>query len=475
AHRLFQRLLIAVAEPAIFDGACVRLSASMGVTFFPEDDNDADTLIRHADQAMYQAKEAGKNRYAIFDMDQSLRHQGRWEFIKSMEAGLREAQFLLHYQPRVDLVSGRVTGAEALLRWQHPQRGLLMPASFLDDLSSSGLEPRIGRWVIEQALCQMAQWQAQGLRLSISVNISAHHLLEPGFAGCLESALARYPQLPRESLECEILESATFSDLYKAGSVVAQCKKLGVRFALDDFGTGYSSLAYFRTLPVDVLKIDRSFVMDMLEDPNDLDIVESIVGLAATFNKDIIAEGVENMEQAAFLIRLGCRHVQGYGIARPMPQEALPAWIREWTYNRPVLPVHLGGGLEGDLNLSVAVRGYQRWFENVMLRIQEGSPPPDDLFNTRFVRWYNGSGSARYGMYEAFSDLWGAHARVHELLLSLVGPTRAGAWPQRLHGRRPELEAARDAVLACFVRLERRGALEEGKSVQRHPTDVARR
>ncbi|MCG5514411.1 putative bifunctional diguanylate cyclase/phosphodiesterase [Ectothiorhodospira shaposhnikovii] len=460
AHRLFERMLTAVAEPAILDGVCVRLSASMGVTFFPRDDHDADTLIRHADQAMYQAKEAGKNRYAVFDLDQSRRQQTRMEFIRSMATGLREGQFLLHYQPRVDLVSGRVTGAEALLRWRHPKRGLLMPASFLDDLSGSELEPEMGRWVIEQALQQLARWQAQGLRLHISVNVSADHLLEPGFADYLEAALARHPQLSRESLECEILETATFSDLYQAGSVIARCKKLGVRFALDDFGTGYSSLAYFRSLPVDVLKIDRSFVMDMLEDPNDLDIVESIVGLAATFNKEIIAEGVESMEQAAYLIRLGCRHGQGYGIARPMLPEALPAWIRQWSQRRPALAIHLGEGLTGDLNISVAVRGYQRWFEGMMLSLhEEPHQPPDDLFNTRFVRWYNGSGSARYGMHEAFADLWGAHLRVHELLLSLGERKKAGASPRQLHVLQSELLMARDAMLACFAQLERREAL----------------
>ncbi|EHQ53429.1 diguanylate cyclase/phosphodiesterase with PAS/PAC sensor(s) [Ectothiorhodospira sp. PHS-1] len=467
AHSLFERMLTAVAEPAILDSVCVRLSASMGVTFFPRDDHDADTLIRHADQAMYQAKEAGKNRYAVFDLDQSLRHQSRMEFIKSMATALQDGQFLLHYQPRVDLVSGRVTGAEALLRWQHPQRGFLLPGSFLGELNGSELESQVGRWVIEQALWQMANWKDQGLHLHISVNVSADHLLEPGFADYLEAALARHPQLPRESLECEILETATFSDLYQAGSVIARCKKLGVRFALDDFGTGYSSLAYFRSLPVDVLKVDRSFVMDMLEDPNDLDIVESIVGLAATFNKEIIAEGVESMEQAACLIRLGCRHAQGYGIARPMSPEALPAWIRQWSKRPPALAIHLGEGLQGDLNLTVAVRGYQRWFDGMMLSIQETHQLPDDLFNTRFVRWYNGSGSARYGMHEAFADLWAAHARVHELLLSLAEHKRDGAMPPQLHALLPELQAARGQMLACFARLERRGAVGEEMSGRR--------
>ncbi|MBK1674091.1 hypothetical protein CKO35_12405 [Ectothiorhodospira shaposhnikovii] len=455
ARSLFNRLLMALAEPTELGGLSLRLSASMGVTFFPSDDHDADTLIRHADQAMYQAKQAGKNRYAVFDLERKLRLQSLVQFIKCMEAGLRDGQFVLHYQPKVDLVSGRVLGAEALLRWRHPERGLLMPASFMTELSGSELDPLLGYWVIEQVLWQMAQWHGQGLNLGVSVNVSADHLLDKDFVRKLESLLLKYPQLPRDSLECEILETATFNDLFAAGGVIAQCKKLGVRFALDDFGTGFSSLAYFRSLPVDVLKIDHSFVKDMLDDPNDLEIVETMVGLALTFNKEIIAEGVENMAQAVTLVRLGCRRVQGFGIARPMPAEYLPAWISQWAQKRSVLSMHMEEKLDGDLVIAVAVRGYQRWLEGVVLSLEKGVQTPDDLSNTRFVRWYNGSGTARYGMNGAFSELWTAHVEVHAILRAIVALRAQGAGPEAVAVRLEALYQARDKVLECLARVER--------------------
>ncbi|SEQ21820.1 diguanylate cyclase (GGDEF) domain-containing protein [Ectothiorhodospira magna] len=462
ANALFRRLLGAVADPALIDGTCMRVSASMGVTFFPADDNDPDTLIRHADQAMYMAKEAGKNRYHVFDPDQSRRHQDRMELLSAMEMALHQRQWALHYQPRVDLVSGTVVSVEALLRWHHPERGLLMPGSFMDDLIGSELEPRIGRWVIEAALSQMALWHTQGLKIGVSINISADHLLEDGFVEYLEEVLDRHPRLPRDQVECEILETATLKDLYQAGSVIARCKQLGVRFALDDFGTGYSSLAYFRSLPVDVLKIDRSFVKDMLEDPNDLDVVESIVGLAATFNKDIIAEGVENMTQAAMLIQLGCRHVQGYAIARPMVAEVLSDWMRQWHKQRPDLSGYHGQGMEGDLNIIVASRGYKCWLDKVLEQCQQTVQDPRDwepenIANPRFVRWYNGSGSTRYGMQGTFAALWAAHVRVQDQLLILIENWQQGADDADMETARLQVRQTADQVFDCFEQLKRKG------------------
>ena len=225
---------------------------------------------------------------------------------------------------------GDVIGAEALIRWQHPDSGLLFPGDFLEYMEGSDLESAVGEWVIDSVLQQIEIWEAAGLSLSVSANISADHLLSADFADSLILALERHPNVPPRNLELEILETAAMSDMRQAVLVLSQCRELGVQLSIDDFGTGYSSLAYLRNLPVDTLKIDQSFVRDMLNDPSDLAIVISVVQLAKTFDRMVIAEGVETMEQGATLMQLGCRLMQGYGISRPMPAEKMPAWVKQW-------------------------------------------------------------------------------------------------------------------------------------------------
>lgn len=329
--RTLARLLTTLARPYSVAGVTVTLSGSIGVTLFPDDDADADTLVRHADQAMYLAKQAGRNRFHVFDAvldrDVQLRQGARNRVIAALPA----EEFRLYYQPKVDLRAGRVIGAEALIRWQHPERGLVAPGEFLPLIEDDEFMVRLSEWVIETALAQLEQWQAQGLTLGVSVNLPARHLQAADFPAFLAGALARHPAAAPALFELEVLESAALDDVVGASARMQQCRALGVRFALDDFGTGYASLAYLRRLPIDLLKIDQSFVRDMLQDPDDLAIVKGVIGLAAAFNDTVIAEGVETIEHAVRLLHLGCDLAQGYGIARPMPPEALPAWVAAWT------------------------------------------------------------------------------------------------------------------------------------------------
>jgi len=243
---------------------------------------------------------------------------------------LQQQQFLLYYQPKVDLTNGRVIGVEALIRWQHPERGLLAPADFLLALQNSELEVTFGRWVLEQSLEQAASWLQDGMVMAISVNVSASYLLHPDFYSHLQQALQRHSAVDPARLELEVLESAALDDMEQALRVMQQCRALGVHFALDDFGTGYSSLTYLRKLPLDTLKIDQSFVLGMLEDADDLGIVASVIQLATVFRRQVIAEGVETLAHGAALRKMGCSLVQGYGIAQPMPAAALPAWTQQW-------------------------------------------------------------------------------------------------------------------------------------------------
>ena len=327
---LLSRLLQAAATPVRVDGALLQLSASIGVTLYPQDNADADQLVRHADQAMYLAKQAGKNRFHLFDVAQDAAIQSQRESLEHIRVALDRQEFVLYYQPKVNMRTGAIIGAEALIRWQHPERGLLAPAAFLPVIEGQPISIEIGEWVIQTALAQMALWRGAGLDIGVSVNIGALQLQQPGFVARLGTLLAAHPTVPAQSLELEILETSALEDMAQISQVMHACQAIGVRFALDDFGTGYSSLTYLKRLPAELLKIDQSFVRDMLTDVDDLAIVKGVIGLASAFRRSVIAEGVETVAHGQTLLALGCDLAQGYGIARPMPAADLPGWARQW-------------------------------------------------------------------------------------------------------------------------------------------------
>jgi EAL domain-containing protein (putative c-di-GMP-specific phosphodiesterase class I) len=237
---------------------------------------------------------------------------------------------VLFYQPKVNMHTGQLVGAEALIRWQHPDKGLLAPGHFLPVLEGQALSTELDEWVLAQVFEQLSRWQQQGLVLPVGVNISASSLQGPGFVQHLSALQARYPHLPASLIELEVLETSALQDLTATADIMRACREMGVRFALDDFGTGYSSLTYLRRLPADQLKIDQSFVRDMLDDPDDLAIVQGIMGLAAAFRREVIAEGVETQAHGKRLLAMGCELAQGHGIARPMPASLFPAWVANW-------------------------------------------------------------------------------------------------------------------------------------------------
>ena len=331
---VLERLLEACAAPVLIHSERgqinLHVSASIGATIYPTDGADADLLMRHADQAMYLAKQSGRSRYHLFDVAHDSAVRNRREQLEEIRGALERQEFCLHYQPKVDLRSGRVIGVEALIRWQHPQRGLLAPAEFLPLIETHSLSIALGDWVLANALRQMEAWQRRGLLLPMSVNVGALQLQQDNFASQLDALLARHPQVPRDNLELEILESSAMEDIGKVAQVINACQDLGVRFSLDDFGTGFSSLTYLKHLPAESLKIDRSFVRDMLSDADDRAIVNGVIGLARAFNRSVIAEGVESREQCDALQAMGCSLVQGFEIARPMPAAEVPDWVRLW-------------------------------------------------------------------------------------------------------------------------------------------------
>jgi diguanylate cyclase (GGDEF)-like protein/PAS domain S-box-containing protein len=327
-----ERLLRAALEPVALGHLVLSVTASIGATLYPQDNVSADSLIRHADQAMYVAKESGKNRYHLFDTAGYDAIKLQLDNLKAIRSALDKHQFVLHYQPKVNMRTGMVVGVEALIRWQHPKRGLLNPFEFLPLIEDNPMSIEMGEWVIDRVLRQISQWQTRGLFLpkGISVNIAAMQLQQPDFTKRLTGLLAAYSDVDARYLELEVLETSALDDVIQISTTMKDCMALGVNFSLDDFGTGYSSLTYLRRLPASLIKIDQSFVRDMLINADDLAIVEGVIALAKSFKREVIAEGVETIEHGTTLLQLGCELAQGYGIARPMPASDVPAWISRW-------------------------------------------------------------------------------------------------------------------------------------------------
>jgi len=327
---LLSRLLAGACESFLVEGKSLRVSASMGIARYPQDGTDEDHLLRNADHAMYAAKEAGKNRYHFFDalQDDSLRQ------LKASQERIRQAlqanEFVLYYQPKIDLISGELLGAEALIRWEDPVRGLLQPDQFLPDIADVTIGTEVGNWVIRTAWNQMCAWRADGLDVSISVNVSSQQIHQDGFEQHLQQCADDHGAAELTGLEVEVLESHAIHDVRHIGRVMEACRRLGVCFALDDFGTGYSTLSHLKHLPVAALKIDKSFVRDMLADDGDMAIVFAVIGMAKAFGRKVVAEGVETAAQASRLALAGCDVAQGFGIARPMPHTKFRDWARGW-------------------------------------------------------------------------------------------------------------------------------------------------
>ncbi|MET0081180.1 MAG: EAL domain-containing protein, partial [Candidatus Thiodiazotropha lotti] len=301
--QLLERLLDSVSHPVQLGDHKLQVEASIGVAFYPQIEIvDADQLIRQADQAMYMAKQAGKNRYQIFDSEQARSIRGHHEILGRISLAIRNREFYLYYQPIVNMCTGDVLAVEALIRWNHPTRGLVAPAEFLPYIINSPISSELDEWVIESALSQLQSWQSQNLKLQVNLNLGAMYLQQGDFVDRLNSILRRFPAIVHPCLEIEVLESAALKDIDHLSKVMEECKKQEIRFSLDDFGTGYSSLTYLRRLPADTIKIDRSFVRDMLVDPEDFAILDGVLGLASSFDRAVIAEGVESVKHGELLL-----------------------------------------------------------------------------------------------------------------------------------------------------------------------------
>ncbi len=418
---MLNRLLNAAAEPVNIKDITLSVTASLGITFYPQNNEvSIKKLLRQADQAMYQAKLAGKNRYAVFDMEQDNNIRSHHERLEVIRTALHNDEFVMYYQPKVNMRTGQVIGAEALIRWQHPEQGILSPALFLPIIEGSNLEIELGEWVINSVLSQQETWLALGYDIPTSINIGALQIQQPDFVTRLSQLLSVHPKVKPGHIELEILESSALEDLDQVSSVIQGCKDINVSFSLDDFGTGYASLTYLRQLPAKVLKIDQSFIRDMLFNSEDLAILEGILGLAKAFQRDVIAEGVECLEQGEILLQLGCELAQGYFIARPMPAEELPSWIDTW---QPVPSwIKIKPYKEHELTILYAEIKLRTWVKNIE-KYSQGESTVSPLLNHQecpFGLWLDGEAQNNYGKSTVLTEISTLHLQLHALAETLI-------------------------------------------------------
>lgn len=456
---VIQRILEAVNEPVQFpDTPALLLSASMGVRLFSklEADLDPDTLMRHADQAMYQAKQSGKNRYRVFDAVQDRHIRTRHDHIERISQAIENNEFSLYYQPKVNMRSGKIIGAEALIRWQHPERGLLAPNEFLPLIEGNDLMVKLGEWVIATALVQLDAWHKQDIHLSVSVNVSSEHLQHAEFLPYLSDQLAQYEKIA-SLLELEILENSALEDIVKVSTVIEQCKALGISFALDDFGTGYSSLTYLKRLAANTIKIDQSFVRDLTTDPDNLIIIQGIMGLASAFQRHVIVEGVESVEQGKLLLQFHCDNAQGFIVARPMQAAEIPSWINTWKPYPEWQAIQNLFWHPADQPLLTAKIQLRNWVSVLIHAVKHHYPIPpkciQDTLTCDFGTWYHTRGMSQYQHLSEFNQIALPHRRVHAIAHEIRYAWDSGDIA-RANALIPELIAERDIILHVLDQLE---------------------
>lgn len=416
AEETLNRIWYMVNTPFEIEEHRIHVSCSIGATIYPTDDSDPDTLLRHADQAMYQAKEDETMNLVIYEAVENIHKKEEEELVEAFNNGLLNGNALLHLQPKINLNDGSIIGFEALIRWNHPEKGMLYPGAFLPAIENTPIEFKLGEWVVEKAIKILKSWHENEMYYTLSVNISPHQIQLNGFAEYLKNLLGKYPKGLVKYLELEILEVAAISDIKSVVNVMNICAELGVQFSLDDFGTGYSSLTHFHRLPINILKIDQNFVKDMLDEQADLDIVEGVLILAKALKRPVVAEGVETLEIALMLKYFGCDYAQGYGIAKPMPLENVKPWIKTWNDSNSWDTILEHKKLAESDDINVAIFSHKRWIDEVVSFVDNPNEDMSILSDSSciFERWYKGVGRDRHGLKESYAFIQAKHHKVHE-------------------------------------------------------------
>ncbi|MHB8422929.1 MAG: putative bifunctional diguanylate cyclase/phosphodiesterase [Leptospirales bacterium] len=469
---IVQHVIEEITYPYELDPDLVSISVSVGISLYPLDGKTAGELIRKADRAMYQGKESGTSRFRFYnnDMEQSERNRRRLQ--EEIVLGIRNGDMRLFYQPKLNLRTGEIFGMEALIRWNHPTRGVLLPEHFLPAIQGSEMIVTLGDWVIREAVRQMDEWQKNALHLPVSVNVDVLQLKKPEFLGKLKDALLAYPEVPPQFLELEILETTAMGDFPEIRALFDTIHREGVGLSLDDFGTGYSSLAYLKNLPFDTLKIDRSFVMDMIRHREDLAIIESVSSLANIFDRKVIAEGMERPEYGAILLHLGCDRAQGFAIAPPMPSQEVSSWIAQWEESDSRIMSFTTQAEISDIALLNAQSNHLAWIQEAL---SGRGQPSTDLFEGGSTpslhhlvqEWLEGNGQERYGTLPAFQEirlLDEVLQRTCDKFLEQI----ANGDPSDVHEISSGILSTKDALLGKYAELQKEFLLSSLISGQSH-------
>ncbi len=446
-----ERVLDELRRPFQIDTEVATVSASLGLTIYPLDDGDAEDLLHHADLALYAAKEQGKDQYQTHTRAMDARISRQIAQREQLAQAFQEGRLLVHYQPIVATAQGAescpVIGVEALLRLDDGQGGILPPGEFADSLGHPRLARLIGRHVLDTALAQGEQWHAQSLPLRVAVNISARHLLDLRFVADLEEALLRHPGIAAEFVEIEVTESAPLADFETARLTLEHCQALGVRTALDDFGTGSASLTYLQKLPAHTIKVDQSFVRDIVNDPHDLAIVSGIITTARMLGLEVIAEGVETPRHAQLLEELSCHALQGYLIAKPMAAADIASWITQYRLEKPA-----ASAAPLDEKSQILTGHYHR-VQQFIAALKGSEPFPDNVLEAdaeqkcHLGMWLHGEGMARFGHDAAYPIIEARHNRLHQLSRAAKAALDAGQIDLAL-AKAQTLEVENAALLA---------------------------
>ena len=452
--RLLTDVMTEIAKPYLINNEVIYPAVSAGVSFYSLHGGTADELLRNADKAMYRAKDTGKNHYSIYNADQD--HMVNTDSIdySRLYQALQNNEFVLYYQPKVEMRKHRVYGVEALIRWQHPVRGLILPGEFLPSVEHTDFMILLDDWVKEEALRQMERWQDNGLHLKVSVNLSAKRFNHGNFADHLRESLGKHPQVNPEDLELELLETDELGNLLDSKTILDACRALGVRVSLDDFGSGYSSLTYLSNLPLDILKIDQTFVREMSHHEGNLAIISAVIELSRVFQCEVIAEGVETLEHGKTLIQLGCNLAQGFFIAKPMPAQKVEEWvlnwkgIPEWEVAREMNAAHYLS------QLFLLPLEHRQWVDQLVHYIEssvgDNSRPPElDTHTCYFGRWYDHIGKNRFGEIQQVHEIRSVHEQIHAVGCTLVEFKEQGKLQQARAGI-PQLLTYRDQLLLLF-------------------------
>jgi len=418
--RILIRILNSVSALYNFNNKIINnISASIGVAIYPEDNVDDDTLIRHADQAMYKAKNNGKNQFQFFDTREHVKVKANFKALQKIEKAIDNGEFELYFQPKLSAHNLKIESFEVLSRWVNPILGVLSPAEFLPLIENDDLIFKFDEWVIKEALLGVKKLEEEGIKVYLSVNISSKQFKQTNFVNKVKKIIS---ELKIESsylkqIEFEITENSALESITHTNETIKELKKQGVRFSLDDFGTGFSSLTHLKELNVDTIKIDRSFINDMLYNTQDMAIVNAIISLSKVFQIEVVAEGPENIEQLLMLLDLGCDSIQGYVVAKPMDYGATLEYMKNFTIDPRWKIVTNSLPRRADFELLLATSNHKYWVELVIDNINRGDIkdiPQLSHHTCRLGKWLHSSGSKYFAKYRSFNELLSVHKNIHK-------------------------------------------------------------